>query len=142
MTNELPRLTRNHDGDLLLAFGDTTTLVAKVGTPLWEAIVSAATPPVPTAPALTAEQIDEMHDRFDWDGFTDQRVAVRAFAQAVVAAAAPSHDRRLAACWNACAGLSTESLERLGTLDRARVQQDVIRAQTSAQAAAITKERA
>ena len=33
--------------------------------------------------------------------------------------------RRLAACWNACQGLSTESLERLGTLDRARVSRDV-----------------
>lgn len=43
-----------------------------------------------------------------------------------VAHAIQSDDaRRLAACWNACQGLSTESLERLGTLDRARVSRDV-----------------
>lgn len=41
--------------------------------------------------------------------------------------------RRLVACWNACEGLSTEALERLGTLDRARVELDVIRAQAIAQ---------
>ena len=34
---------------------------------------------------------------------------------------------RLAACFNACQGLPTESLKRLGTLDRARVSQDVTR---------------
>lgn len=41
--------------------------------------------------------------------------------------------RRLVACWNACEGLSTESLERLGTLDRARVELDAIRVQAIAQ---------
>jgi len=41
--------------------------------------------------------------------------------------------RRLAACWNACEGISTDALERLGTLDRARVDLDVIRAQAIAQ---------
>ena len=41
--------------------------------------------------------------------------------------------RRFVACWNACQGLSTESLERLGTLDRARVELDVFRAQAIAQ---------
>lgn len=41
--------------------------------------------------------------------------------------------KRLAACWNACEGLSTEALERLGTLDKARVQLDVIRAEAIAQ---------
>ena len=39
---------------------------------------------------------------------------------------------RLVACWNACQGLSTESLQRLGTLDRARVSQDVTRDQVVA----------
>lgn len=38
---------------------------------------------------------------------------------------------RLAACWNACEGLSTEALERLGTLDRARVELDVVRVQVA-----------
>lgn len=37
--------------------------------------------------------------------------------------------RRIVACWNACMGLSTEALERLGTLDKARVELDVLRAQ-------------
>ena len=41
--------------------------------------------------------------------------------------------RRLVACWNACEGISTDALERLGTLDRARVDLDVIRAQAIAQ---------
>lgn len=41
--------------------------------------------------------------------------------------------RRLVACWNACEGLSTESLGRLGTLDRARVEMDVFRAHLLAQ---------
>ena len=41
--------------------------------------------------------------------------------------------RRIAACWNACDGLSTEALERLGTLDRARVELDVIRNEAIAQ---------
>jgi hypothetical protein len=41
--------------------------------------------------------------------------------------------RRLAACWNACEGISTESLDRLGTIDRARVELDVIRSQAIAQ---------
>jgi hypothetical protein len=41
--------------------------------------------------------------------------------------------RRLVACWNACEGLSTEALERMGTLDRARVQLDAIRSQAIAQ---------
>lgn len=41
--------------------------------------------------------------------------------------------RRLVACWNACEGLSTEALERLGTLDRARVALDVVRVQAIAQ---------
>lgn len=41
--------------------------------------------------------------------------------------------RRLVACWNACEGLSTDALERLHTLDRARVEIDVIRAQAIAQ---------
>lgn len=41
--------------------------------------------------------------------------------------------RRLVACWNVCEGLSTESLERLGTLDRARVELDVILVQAIAQ---------
>ena len=36
--------------------------------------------------------------------------------------------RRIVACWNACMGLSTEALERLGTLDKARVELDVLRA--------------
>lgn len=65
MTNELPRLTRNHDGDLLLLVGETTTLVAKVGTPLWEAIVSAATPPAPAAPVNVAasKEFDEWWDQ-------------------------------------------------------------------------------
>jgi hypothetical protein len=35
--------------------------------------------------------------------------------------------RRLVACWNACNGLSTDELERLGTMDQARVQLEVIR---------------
>lgn len=35
--------------------------------------------------------------------------------------------RRLAACWNACNGLSTEALEKLGTLDRANVSMTVQR---------------
>lgn len=35
--------------------------------------------------------------------------------------------RRIVACVNACEGLTTEALERLGTLDRARVQLDVVR---------------
>ncbi len=38
--------------------------------------------------------------------------------------------RRVAACWNACTGLSTEALERLGTLDRAMVERDVIHGRT------------
>lgn len=46
---------------------------------------------------------------------------------------ADANMRRLAACWNACEGLSTEALERLGTLDRARVELDVIRVQAIAQ---------
>lgn len=33
--------------------------------------------------------------------------------------------RRLVACWNACDGLTTEQLERCGTLDRANVSRDV-----------------
>lgn len=33
--------------------------------------------------------------------------------------------RRLAACWNACEGLSAEQLERAGTLDRAEVSRNV-----------------
>jgi len=33
--------------------------------------------------------------------------------------------RRLAACWNACDGLTTEQLERCGTLDRASVSRNV-----------------
>jgi hypothetical protein len=37
------------------------------------------------------------------------------------------------ACVNACEGLSTEALERLGTLDRARVQMDVIRVEAMQQ---------
>jgi len=37
--------------------------------------------------------------------------------------------RRLVACWNACEGLSTEALERLGTIDRTRVERDVLHAQ-------------
>lgn len=41
--------------------------------------------------------------------------------------------RRLVACWNACEGLSTKALEHLGTIDRARVQQDVIRAEAISQ---------
>lgn len=41
--------------------------------------------------------------------------------------------RRLVACWNACEGLSTEALERLGTLDRAKVELDVIRTKAIAQ---------
>lgn len=44
-----------------------------------------------------------------------------------------SNARRLVACWNACEGVSTEALERLGTLDRARVELDVIRSQAVAQ---------
>lgn len=35
--------------------------------------------------------------------------------------------RRIVACWNACEGLTTEALEKLGTLDRARVARDVER---------------
>lgn len=67
MTNELPRLTRNHDGDLLLLVGETTTLVAKVGTPLWEAIVSAATPPAPAEPVSRAvrEYARQLVERFE-----------------------------------------------------------------------------
>lgn len=45
----------------------------------------------------------------------------------------PSNRRRLVACWNACEGIPTEVLERLGTLDRARVELDVVRAQSIAQ---------
>lgn len=41
--------------------------------------------------------------------------------------------RRLAACWNACDGLPTESLEKLGTLDRASVEMNVFRAHLLAQ---------
>lgn len=41
--------------------------------------------------------------------------------------------RRLVACWNACDGISTEALERLGTIDRARVELDVIRVQAITQ---------
>lgn len=33
--------------------------------------------------------------------------------------------RRLVACWNACDGLRTESLERMGTLDRATIAHEV-----------------
>lgn len=50
-----------------------------------------------------------------------------------VAAHDEANARRLVACWNACDGISTEALEHLGTLDRARVQQDVIRAEAISQ---------
>ena len=32
---------------------------------------------------------------------------------------ARANARRLVACWNACEGISTDALERLGTLERA-----------------------
>ena len=41
--------------------------------------------------------------------------------------------RRLAACWNACEGLSTEQLEREGTLNRANVMRDILRVELAAQ---------
>lgn len=44
-----------------------------------------------------------------------------------------TYARRLMACWNACEGLSTESLEILGTLDRSRVAVDTVRVQTIVQ---------
>lgn len=55
---------------------------------------------------------------------------------------APLHDynreqtayaKRIVACLNACDGLSTEALERLGTLDRARVSFNVQRDKLLAQ---------
>lgn len=46
---------------------------------------------------------------------------------------AEANARRLAACWNACEGLSTEALESLGTLDRARVSFNVQRDKLLAQ---------
>lgn len=48
--------------------------------------------------------------------------------------------RRLAACWNACDGLPTESLEKLGTLDRANVEMNVFRAHLLAQRDALLAE--
>lgn len=41
--------------------------------------------------------------------------------------------RRLVACWNACEGLATETLERLGTLDRANVARDARHVEALAQ---------
>lgn len=46
---------------------------------------------------------------------------------------AMSNAHRLAVCWNACDGLPTESLEKLGTLDRASVEMNVFRAHLLAQ---------
>lgn len=48
--------------------------------------------------------------------------------------------RRLVACWNACDGLPTESLEKLGTLDRANVEMNVFRAHLLAQRDALLAE--
>ena len=42
-------------------------------------------------------------------------------------AEARANARRLVACWNACLGLTTENLERYGTLDRASVASHVRR---------------